>query len=180
LGIFRLNGIPSAPKGIPKISVTFQLDVNGLLSVSAREEKSGKEQSIKIEGASVLGREEVSKMIEEAEQNATFDKSKKALVNVTYELDNLLSKYAKIEAFVRSNSFDSELENYFLNSFTQLQYFYNEKNFQKILSSSKELSHSLNLVVVEFLQKELLSQNTKSSEGQDGKQKGNIIDITGE
>jgi molecular chaperone DnaK len=180
LGIFRLNGIPSAPKGIPKISVTFQLDVNGLLSVSAREEKSGKEQSIKIEGASVLGREEVSKMIEEAEQNATFDKSKKALVNVTYELDNLLSKYAKIEAFVRSNSFDSELENYFLNSFTQLQYFYNEKNFQKILSSSKELSHSLNLLVVEFLQKELLSQNTKSSEGQDGKQKGNIIDITGE
>ena len=62
----------------------------------------------------------------------------------------------------------------------QLQYFYNEKNYQKILSSSKELSHSLSLVIVEFLQKELLSQNIKSSEGQEGKQKGNIIDITGE
>ena len=90
LGIFKLKGIPSAPRGIPKINVTFQLDVNGLLSVSAREEQSGQEQSIKIEGASTLARDEVSKMIKEAEENATFDKSRKALVNITYELDNLL------------------------------------------------------------------------------------------
>ena len=53
MGIFKLTGIPAAPRGIPKINVTFQLDVNGLLSVSAREEQSGQEQSIKIEGASV-------------------------------------------------------------------------------------------------------------------------------
>ena len=86
LGIFKLKGIPSAPRGIPKINVTFQLDVNGLLSVSAREEQSGQEQSIKIEGASTLARDEVSKMIKEAEENATFDKSRKALVNITYEL----------------------------------------------------------------------------------------------
>ncbi len=69
LGIFKLNGITSLPKGIPKIEVTFQLDVNGLLSVTAREEKSGVEQSIKIEGASVLSREEVSKMVKDAEEN---------------------------------------------------------------------------------------------------------------
>jgi len=60
LGIFRLKGIPLAPKGVPRINVTFQLDVNGLLAVSAREEQTGQEQSIKIEGASVLAREEVS------------------------------------------------------------------------------------------------------------------------
>ena len=82
LGIFKLKGIPSAPRGIPKINVTFQLDVNGLLSVSAREEQSGQEQSIKIEGASTLARDEVSKMIKEAEENATFDKSRKALVHM--------------------------------------------------------------------------------------------------
>ena len=103
LGIFKLNGIPSAPKGVPKINVTFQLDVDGLLAVSAREEQSGQEQSIKIEGASVLAREEVSKMIEDAEKNALVDKSRKALVNITYEFDlklrffNFLPIYAEFK-----------------------------------------------------------------------------------
>ena len=92
LGIFRLKGIPPSPRGVPKINVTFQLDVNGLLSVSAREEQTGQEQSIKIEGASVLARDEVSQMIKDAEENALFDKSKKSIVNITYELDNLILK----------------------------------------------------------------------------------------
>jgi molecular chaperone DnaK len=127
LGIFRLKGIPSAPKGVPKISVTFQLDVNGLLAVSAREEKSGQEQSIKIEGASVLAREEVSKMIQEAEENATFDQSKKALVNVTYELDNTLSKLDKLEDFLRSNSIDSDIESFLSESFQELKFIYQQK-----------------------------------------------------
>jgi len=104
LGIFKLNGIPSAPRGVPKINVTFQLDVNGLLSVSAREEQSGQEQSIKIEGASVLERDEVSKMIQDAEENASLDKSKKALVNITYELDNLLSKHEALEKVLSQDS----------------------------------------------------------------------------
>ena len=92
LGIFKLNGIPPSPRGVPKINVTFTLDVNGLLSVSAKEELSGIEQSIKIEGASTLARDEVSKMIEEAEKNASSDKSKKTLVLITYDLDNVFAK----------------------------------------------------------------------------------------
>ena len=92
LGLFKLTDISKAPKGIPEINVTFQLDVDGLLSVIAREEQSGKEQSIKIEGASTLAREEVLQMIEEAKENAHFDKAKKALVSITYELDNMLFK----------------------------------------------------------------------------------------
>jgi molecular chaperone DnaK len=97
LGIFKLSGIPSAPKGIPRIKVTFQLDVNGLLSVSALEETTGKQQSIQIEGASVLDREEVSKMVEDAETFATADKSKRVLVTVGYEFDNLLEKMDELE-----------------------------------------------------------------------------------
>jgi molecular chaperone DnaK len=97
LGIFKLSGIPSAPKGIPRIKVTFQLDVNGLLSVSALEETTGKQQSIQIEGASVLDREEVSKMVEDAETFATVDKSKRVLVTVGYEFDNLLEKMDELE-----------------------------------------------------------------------------------
>ncbi len=62
LGLFRLDGIPLAPKGTPHISVSFTLDVNGILSVSAREEKSGKEQNIEIENTSILSKEEIEKL----------------------------------------------------------------------------------------------------------------------
>ncbi len=90
LGIFSLRNIPPAPKGVPKINVTFQLDVDGLLCVVAKEETTGQEQSIRIEGASVLGREELEQMLKEAEKNAVLDTTKKSLTNITYELDNLL------------------------------------------------------------------------------------------
>lgn len=73
LGIFKLSGIPKAPKGVPQINVTFDIDTDGLLSVSASEESSGKEQSIKIEGASILSREEVSKLINESKDISIKD-----------------------------------------------------------------------------------------------------------
>ncbi len=92
LGIFKLDGIPPQPQGVPKIKVTFQLDADGILAVSAREEKSGIEQSIRIEGASTLDRDEVSKMVAEAELNSHFDVLRKFAVSFTYELDNVLSK----------------------------------------------------------------------------------------
>jgi molecular chaperone DnaK len=121
LGIFKLNGIPPALKGTAKIKVTFQLDVNGILAVSAREEESGQEQSIKIEGASVLPREEVSKMIKDAEENSKVDRSKKALINISYEFDNFLSKVEKVypllipsDAFIPQDATaESLLEDFF-------------------------------------------------------------------
>ena len=174
LGIFRLKGIPSAPKGVPKISVTFQLDVNGLLAVSAREEKSGQEQSIKIEGASVLAREEVSKMIQEAEENATFDQSKKALVNVTYELDNTLSNLDKLEDFLRSNSIDSDIESFLFESFQELQFIYQQKEFKTIPTILKNINYSYNLLLIEYFRQEFSSQNGEA------KPKGKVIDVTGQ
>ena len=145
------------------------MDVNGLLSVSAREEKSGKEQSIKIEGASVLAREEVSKMIQEAEENAAFDKSKRSLVNITYELDNLLSKISKFED-TNTFSYDSELQKYFSQSYQKLQTLYSQKNYQAMLSSLDYFNHAVNLLTMEFMKDRFLSK----------KQKGNVIDITGQ
>jgi len=174
LGIFRLKGIPSAPKGVPKISVTFQLDVNGLLAVSAREEKSGQEQSIKIEGASVLAREEVSKMIQEAEENATFDQSKKALVNVTYELDNTLSKLDKLEDFLRSNSIDSDIESFLSESFQELKFIYQQKEFKTIPTILRNINYAYNLLLIEYFRQEFSSQTGEA------KPKGKVIDVTGQ
>merc|ERR1712020_511919 len=74
LGTFRLDGIASAPRGVPQIEVTFDIDANGILSVTAKDKGSGKEQSISITGASTLSDNEVDKMVKDAEMNASADK----------------------------------------------------------------------------------------------------------
>lgn len=80
LGRFVLDGIPSAPRGVPQVEVTFDIDADGILNVTAKEKNSGKEQSIKIEGSSGLSEEEVEKMKKDAEDNADADKEKKEMV----------------------------------------------------------------------------------------------------
>jgi molecular chaperone DnaK len=176
LGIFKLNGIPSAPKGVPKINVTFQLDVDGLLAVSAREEQSGKEQSIKIEGASVLAREEVSQMIEDAEKNASADKSRKSLVSITYEFDNLLSKAEKL-----SNTFTSPTKTsilYFEQLIKEIKLAYlNNKLTSMSTQLLDELKYAYSILVLEFL-KTQISDGSSNNESNDGK--GVVIDVTEE
>ena len=174
LGVFKLNGIPAAPRGVPKINVTFQLDVNGLLAVSAREEQTGQEQAIKIEGASVLGREEVSKMIKEAEENALFDKSKKSLVNITYELDNLLGKAdVLLERFFLSNT---PAKLYFSELLKEVKTLYKTNKF-KAISSQKinNLKYAYSVLLLEYFK----SQLSKTSSQESKKSvKGTVIDVT--
>jgi molecular chaperone DnaK len=89
LGNFRLDGIPLAPRGVPQIEVTFDIDVNGILSVTAKDKSSGKEQSITIENASTLNKEEVEKMVKEAEQYADADKLKREQVELKNQAELL-------------------------------------------------------------------------------------------
>jgi len=77
LGNFKLEGIPEAPKGRPQIEVTFDINVDGLLSVTAKENESGKEQSVTIQGSSNLSENEIDNMLEEAEKYASIDKEQK-------------------------------------------------------------------------------------------------------
>ncbi len=154
LGIFKLSGIPAAPRGIPRINVTFQLDVDGLLSVSAREEESGKEQAIKIEGASTLNRDEVSKMIKEAEENSKLDKSKKSLVNITYELDNLLSKFEKLSS--ESSFKETEVTKYLDLLIKQIKKEYINNNLSKIKNNLiSNLNYSYALLLTEYFKTQL-------------------------
>jgi chaperone protein DnaK len=189
LGIFKLKGIPSAPKGVPKINVTFQLDVNGLLSVSAREETSGQEQSIKISGASTLAREEVSQMLEDAEKNSALDNSKKALVNITYELDNLLLKAEKVKT-----TFDSMTQNmsnngvdavsamdYFSEIMTEVRMLYNSNNLSKLSETVlEELKYATNILVVLFLKSKLDAPFSNDKKDSGDKNRGVVIDVTEE
>lgn len=89
LGTFRLDGILPAPRGVPQIEVTFDIDANGILSVTAKDKGTNKEQSITITGASTLPKDEVEKMVEEAEQNAEADKAKFQKVELKNQSDAL-------------------------------------------------------------------------------------------
>lgn len=82
LGRFILSDIPPSPRGVPQVEVTFDIDANGILTVKAKDKSSGKEQSIRIEGSSALGDEEIEKMKKDAEMHADEDKKKKEAVDV--------------------------------------------------------------------------------------------------
>ncbi len=89
LGVFRLDGIPSAQRGVPQIEVTFDIDANGILNVTAKDKGSGKEQSISITGASTLSDTEVDQMVRDAETNAGADKERRDNIDTKNQADSL-------------------------------------------------------------------------------------------
>ncbi len=90
IGRFELVGIPPAPRGIPQVEVTFDIDANGILHVSAKDLGTGKEQSIRITASSGLSDEEVQKMVKDAEAHASEDKKKRALIEARNQADGLV------------------------------------------------------------------------------------------
>ncbi|NJR24429.1 MAG: molecular chaperone DnaK [Richelia sp. CSU_2_1] len=95
LGTFRLDGIPPAPRGVPQIEVTFDIDANGILNVAAKDKGTGKEQSISITGASTLPSNEVEKMVKEAEANAAADKERRERIDRKNQADSLAYQIEK-------------------------------------------------------------------------------------
>lgn len=95
LGKFHLDGIPPAPRGVPQVEVTFDIDANGILNVYAKDKGTGKEQKIRIESSSGLSQEEIDKMKKDAELNAEADKKKKEAVDTRNQADALVASTNK-------------------------------------------------------------------------------------
>ncbi|MDD5406862.1 MAG: molecular chaperone DnaK [Sulfurovaceae bacterium] len=95
LGMFELRDIPAAPRGVPQIEVTFDIDANGILTVSAQDKGTGKSQEIKITGSSGLSDEEIQKMVQDAEAHKAEDEQRKALVDVKNQADALIHQTRK-------------------------------------------------------------------------------------
>jgi len=95
LGMFELTGIPAAPRGVPQIEVTFDIDANGILTVSAVDKGTGKSQEIKITGSSGLSEEEIQKMVQDAEAHKAEDEKRKALVEAKNQADAMIHQVKK-------------------------------------------------------------------------------------
>ena len=95
LGNFELGGIPAAPRGVPQIEVTFDIDANGILTVSAKDKATGKAQEIKITGSSGLSDSEIDKMVKDAELNKEEDKKKKEIIEVRNQADSFVYQTQK-------------------------------------------------------------------------------------
>jgi molecular chaperone DnaK len=95
LGMFELSGIPAAPKGVPQIEVTFDIDANGVLTVSAEDKATGKKQDIKITGSSGLSDEEIEQMVQDAEANKAADTERRELVDLKNQADALIAQTEK-------------------------------------------------------------------------------------
>ena len=95
LGLFELGDIPAAPRGVPQIEVTFDIDANGILTVSSEDKGTGKKQSITISGSSGLSEEEINKMVQDAEEHKAADTERKELVDLKNQADALIVQTEK-------------------------------------------------------------------------------------
>lgn len=111
LGNFRLDGIPAADRGVPQIEVTFDIDVDGILSVKAREKETGVEQSVTIQGASNLNEKEVEEMLAEAEKFASADKQKRENIDLKNQAEALCLEAEKELSLFKNNISDDKKQN---------------------------------------------------------------------
>jgi molecular chaperone DnaK len=95
LGRFRLDGIPPAPRGIPQVEVTFDIDANGILHVTAKDKASGKEQKVTITASTNLNKNDIERMVQEARQNEAADKKRREVIQVKNDADNLAYQIEK-------------------------------------------------------------------------------------
>jgi molecular chaperone DnaK len=111
LGNFRLDGIPAAERGVPQIEVTFDIDVDGILSVKAREKETGVEQSVTIQGASNLNEKEVEEMLSEAEKYASADKEKRETIDLKNQAEALCFEAEKEFSLFKENISEEKQQN---------------------------------------------------------------------
>jgi molecular chaperone DnaK len=111
LGKFHLVGIPPAPRGVPQIEVTFDIDANGIVNVSAKDLGTGKEQKITITSSSGLSKDDINKMVREAESHADDDKRKHEEIEARNKADSLVYQTEKILRENREKLADSDVKN---------------------------------------------------------------------
>lgn len=166
LGTFRLDGIPLAPRGIPQIEVTFDIDVNGILSVTAKDKSSGKEQSIVIENASTLDKSEIEKMVKEAENFAETDKLKREKIDLKNQAELLCYQSEK-----QLKELDGKLSQEKIEELKQLinniKQFINTENYENLKIEIEKLNKAVSLIDPNLLKDNKTNQKNSSKTKED-------------
>jgi molecular chaperone DnaK len=164
LGTFRLDGIPPAPRGIPQIEVTFDIDANGILNVTAKEKGTGKEQSISITGASTLSDDEVSKMVQDAEKNASMDKERREKIEAKNQADTLVYQAEKqlSELGDKVSSADKEKAEGLIKDLKEA---ITSENYEQIKSLTTELQQALYSISTQLYQQGDAAAGTSGPDG---------------
>jgi len=176
LGTFRLDGIPPAPRGVPQIEVTFDIDANGILSVTAKDKGSGKEQSISITGASTLSDNEVEKMVKDAEMNASVDKEKRERIDIKNQAETLVYQAEK-QISELGDKVDEAAKNKVEDKRIKLKEATEKDDFESMKSLVEELQQELySLGASVYQQANAASQATDESNTDSKKDGDDVID----
>lgn len=165
LGNFRLDGIPAADRGIPQIEVTFDIDVDGILSVKAKEKETGIEQSVTIQGASNLNESEVEKMVEEAEKFAAVDKEKRDNIDLQNQAEALCFEAEKELSLFNENENENlglEKKQTITNLIEIVRQTIKDENFENLKSQVEELKLAMKNIVETKLENESATDTTSN------------------
>ena len=176
LGRFQLVGLPPAPRGVPQIEVTFDVDANGILSVKAKDKTSGKEQSIRIEARSGLSKEDIEKMKKDAEVNAVEDARKKEAV----EAKNLAEQMVYTSEKALKDAGDkvpAEMKKTIEEKIATLKTAIGGTDAEKIKTATQELSAEIRKMGPHMSQTNNQTPNTNNQSPKDEKSpEGNVRD----
>jgi molecular chaperone DnaK len=164
LGMFHLTGIPPAPRGVPQIEVTFDIDANGILNVSAKDLATGKEQKITITASTKLSKEEIERMVREAEQYAEQDRRKREEAEIRNQADNLIYVSEKTKRELAEKLSKEETER-IDNAVKELRKALEGKDVDAIKGKSEELSKILQEIGSKVYQ-QAAQQYAKAEESQ--------------
>jgi molecular chaperone DnaK len=170
LGKFILDGIPTAPRGIPQVEVQFDIDANGILSVSAKDKATGKTQSIRIEGSLGISKEEIEKMKKDAELHNEEDRKKKELIDVKNTADNIIYSYEKT-AKDAGDKLNPEIKKDIEAKIDELKKTKETDNINEIKKKTEELSQIVQKAGAE-LYKQAQKPEEKPKEGENSAEEG--------
>lgn len=174
LGRFMLDGVPPAPRGVPQIEVTFDIDANGILNVKAKDKATNKEQSITIQGSSGLSEEEVEKMKKDAEAHSEDDKKKKEKIEVKNNADTLVYSSEKTLKDA-GDKVDAKIKKTIEEKIENLKKVKDGEDLEAIKKASEELSQEIQKVGQQMYQQAQQAQKAQGASKAGGEQNNDTV-----
>ena len=171
LGRFRLEGIPAAPRGLPQIEVTFDIDANGIINVAARDRATGKEQKVTITASTNLSRDEIDRMVQQARQHETEDRQRRERVEIHNNADNLAYQTEKALQELGDKVPANEREN-ITQKVTALREALNTDDTEKIQRLSNDLQNAFNALNQQISAHQQAEAQSAQAHGGNGNGKG--------